>query len=176
MLRIDRDLDWNQCGPLNDPATTAQVRSNETKIEADAADVSRKNKQATFSGNVVVTKGDQMLEANRITYNNRNDTFQADGSIYYQSPGLLVSGSSAHMDMAEHKGRIKDVEYRLPKRHARGNATLAEVTGPDQSQFENINYTTCRPGNEDWVLEAGKLKIDQVQGGASESIWLLVLE
>jgi len=145
-------------------AMTAQVRSNETKIEADAADVSRENRQATFSGNVEVTKGSQLLEADRITYNNRNDTFQADGSIYYQSPGLLVSGSSAHMDMAKHKGRIKDVEYRLPERHARGSATLAEVLGPDQSRFENINYTTCRPGNDDWVLEAGKLEIDQETG------------
>ncbi len=138
--------------------------SNETKIEADAADVSRANKQATFSGHVVVTKGNQLLEADRITYNNRDDTIDATGSIYYQSPGLLVSGSSARMDMAVHKGKITDVEYRLPKRHARGSATLAEVIGPKQSHFENINYTTCRPGNDDWILEAGKLEINQETG------------
>ncbi len=164
VLRVDRDLDWNQCGPLNDPATTAQVHNDETKIEADAADVSRENKQAVFSGNVVVTKGDLLLEADRITYNNRDETIDANGNVYYQSPGLLVSGSSAQMDMAENKGSLKNIEYRLPKRHARGSATLAEIVGSEQSRFENISYTTCRPGSDDWILEAGELELDRATG------------
>ena len=109
MLRIDRDLNWNQCGPLNDPSAVARWREDETQITSDAADVSRRNKQAIFSGNVVVTKGRQLLEADRITYNNRDETIDANGNIYYQSPGLLVSGSSARMDMAENKGRINGV-------------------------------------------------------------------
>jgi len=66
--------------------------------------------------------------------------------------------------MSENKGSLKDVEYRLPKRHARGSASLAEIVGPEQSRFEDISYTTCRPGNDDWMLEAGKLEIDRETG------------
>ncbi|MCP3670211.1 MAG: LPS assembly protein LptD [Gammaproteobacteria bacterium] len=162
-LRIDRDLNWNQCGSLNSPAIV-QSYSNETQITSDAADVSRENKLAIFSGSVVVTKGDQLLEADRITYNSRNETMDADGSIYYQSPGLLISGSSAQMDMGENKGSLNDVEYRLPKRRARGSASLAEIVGSEQSRFKNISYTTCRPGSEDWMLEAEELEINQETG------------
>ncbi len=163
-LRIDRDLNWNQCGPLNDPAEHAPRHSGETQITADAADVSRENKRATFTGNVVVTKDDQLLEADRITYNNKEDTMDIDGSIYYQSPGLLVSGSSAKMDMGNSTGRIKNAQYRLPKRRARGSASQVDIEGRDKSSYKDINYTTCRPGNEDWVLEAGKLEIDKSTG------------
>ncbi len=162
--RIDRDLNWDQCGPMNDPAEHAPRYSGETQITADAADVSRENKQATFTGNVVVTKDDQLLEADRITYNNKEDTMEVDGSIYFQSPGLLVSGDSAKMDMGNNTGRIKNAEYRLPKRRARGSASQVDIEGRDKSSYENINYTTCRPGNEDWVLEAGKLEIDKSTG------------
>ena len=162
--RIDRNLNWNQCGPLNDPSENAPRYSGETQIAADAADVSRENKQATFSGNVVVTKNDQLLEADRITYNNQNDTMKIDGSIYYQSPGLLVSGDSADMDMGNSTGRIKNAQYRLPKRRARGSASQVKIEGRDKSSYENIKYTTCRPGNEDWVLEADKLEIDKSTG------------
>ncbi len=164
VLRIDRDLNWNQCGPLNDPAEISTKRVSDTTITADAADFSRENKQASFSGNVVVTKGDQLLEADRITYNDKEETIEADGAIYYQSPGLLVSGDSARMELAENKGHLKDVQYRLPKRRARGSASLVEIKDPDQSHYENIKYTTCRPGNEDWVLEAAKLDINKGTG------------
>ena len=163
-LRIDRDLDWRQCGPLKDPTETLGKGSDETQITSDSAEVSRENKEARFSGNVVVTKGDQLLEADRITYNNRDETIDADGSVFYQSPGLLVSGNSARMDMAENKGSLKDAEYRLPKRRGRGSASQAEIVGPNQSHYKNISYTTCRPGNDSWVLEAAELDINTEEG------------
>ena len=163
-LRIDRDLNWNQCGPLNDPSENAPRYIGETQITSDAADVSRENKQAIFSGNVEVVKGDQLLEADRITYNNNNDTIDINGSVYYQSPGLLVSGDSANMNMADNTGHIKNAQYRLPKRRARGNASEVNIKGRNQSSYKDIKYTTCRPGNDDWVLEAGKLEIDKETG------------
>ncbi len=163
-LRIDRDLDWNQCGPLNDPAANAPRYSGETQITADAADVSRENKQATFTGNVVVTKDDQLLEADRITYNNKADTMDIAGSIYFQSPGLLVSGDSAKMNMGNSTGQIENAQYRLPKRRARGSASLVNIEGRDKSSYKNIDYTTCRPGKDDWILEAGQLEIDKGTG------------
>jgi LPS-assembly protein len=163
-LRIDRDLNWNQCGPLNDPAENAPRYSGETQITSDAADVSRENKQAIFSGNVEVVKDDQLLEADHITYNNSNDTIDINGSVYYQSPGLLVSGDSANMNMADNTGHIENAQYRLPKRRARGSASEVDIKGRNQSSYKDIKYTTCRPGNEDWVLEAGKLEIDKETG------------
>lgn len=163
-MRIDRDLDWSQCGPLTDPAEKAGKGDNETQITSDSAEVSRENKEARFSGDVVVTKGEQLLEADSITYNNRDDTIDADGSVYYQAPGLLLSGDSVRMDMGKNTGSIKNAEYRLPKRRGRGNASLVEILGPDQSRYENISYSTCRPGQDDWILEAAELDIDQAEG------------
>ncbi len=163
-MRIDRDLNWDQCGPLNDPAENAPRYSGETQITSDAADVSRENKQAIFSGNVEVVKDDQLLEADHITYNNSNDTIDINGSVYYQSPGLLVSGDSANMNMADNTGHIKNAQYRLPKRRARGSASEVNIKGRNQSSYKDIKYTTCRPGNEDWVLEAGKLEINKETG------------
>ncbi len=163
-LRIDRDLDWDKCGPLNDPSENAPRYSDETQISADAADVSRENKQATFSGNVVVAKDDLLLEADQVTYNNKNDTIDINGSLYYQSPGLLVSGDSATMNMADNTGQINNAQYRLPNRRAQGRASKVKIQSRNQSSYDNITYSTCRPGQEDWVLEAGKLEIDQETG------------
>jgi LPS-assembly protein len=165
-LRIDRDLNWNQCLPLNDP--TRRVAEGETSqeinISADAADIRRDEHTAVFSGNVEVTWGDRLLEAHEIRYNQSDETLDASGDIYYQQPGLLISGGSAHLEMANDRGRLEDTQYRLPARRARGAAALAELLDYTRSRYEDISYSTCAPDDNGWELRANELEIDQESG------------
>ena len=52
----------------------------------------------------------------------------------------------------------------LTDSQARGSAKTALVEGKEVSHYEGITYTTCRPGNDDWRLEASKLTVDRRTG------------
>ena len=164
--RIDRDLNWSQCGPLQDPPLpqTEGTDPGETQISADSADITQDDRIVTFSGNVEANWEDQRLEADRVRIDKESQTLDAEGSIYYQRPGVLVTGETAHVDRANDKGRLEQAEYRLTDQHARGKADVAEVDGRDKVRFEEISYTTCPPGDSAWELHANELEVDRAEG------------
>jgi LPS-assembly protein len=164
--RIDRDLNWNQCGPLQDPAAavSAEEISDDIEISADSAELLREDQLALFSGNVEVNWGTRLLEANEIRYNESDETLDARGSIYYQQPGLLLSSESAHLELASESGRLERVQYRVPTRRVRGDADAAKILDQDRSQYENISYSTCAPNDDSWLVEAKELEIDRDSG------------
>ncbi len=162
--RIDRDLNWGQCSePLNDPGASAEF-VEQTEISADSADLSQDKDEAVFSGNAEVLWQRQRLEAAEVKYSRKNDSLDASGPVFYQQPGLLVSASSAHMELSKDQGRLDNTEYRLPKRRGRGSADVAHIEDRERSRFENISYTTCAPGNDDWALKASELELDRESG------------
>jgi LPS-assembly protein len=164
--RIDRDLNWNQCGPLQVPSNqvSSEEVSGDIEISADSANLLRNDQLATFSGNVEVTWDTQLLEADEIRYNQDNETLDARGNIFYQQPGLLLSGDSAHMELAADRGRMENTEYRVPARRVRGDADVAKILDQDRSEYENISYSTCSPEDNSWLVEAKELGIDRESG------------
>ena len=43
---------------------------------------------------------------------------------------------------------------------SRGNAERLLFQGPQKYRAEQVNYTTCGPGNDDWYIRARELDID----------------
>ncbi len=163
-LRIDRDLNWGQCGPLQYPAASTGDGTGNIQINADSADLLHEERTAVFSGNVEVNWNTQFLEADQIRYNQANDTLDAQGNIYYQTPGLLLSGDSAHMELTTDRGHMENTQYRLPARRVRGSAAEVEILDRDRSRYKDITYSTCAPGNNGWAVEANELEVDRASG------------
>ncbi len=162
--RIDRDLNWNQCsGPLNDPAASAPMVS-QTEISADGADLQQREDIAIFSGNAEVLWKRQRLEAAEVRYSRKDNTLDARGPIYYQTPGLLMSANSAHLELATDRGRLENTEYRLPQRRGRGSAAVTTIEDSDRTKLTDLNYTTCAPGDDGWQLKASELELDRASG------------
>ena len=88
----------------------------------------------------------------------------AQGDVLLVRPDIRVSGETARVDMATDRVEITKAEYRLVGSNARGTADVAHFRGKAVSDYENITYTTCRPGQDDWVLQADELQIDREEG------------
>ncbi len=166
--RLDHGLNWSRCGlPKQQPAAQFNVASagdERTYINADAAEISRSDETGLFSGNVEVISGNRLVSADEVRYNNKSDELDARGNVYYQDPTLRIEGTKARFNLAKDQGHMASVEYRLPGAMARGTASKAELLNKEQSRFEDIEYTTCRPGDNSWVLQARTLNTDQVSG------------
>jgi LPS-assembly protein len=135
-----------------------------THIDADDAQVDDTSGIATFRGNVMLSKGDQQIQANEVIYNSNTADVNASGNLDFQRPDLAFQGESAQLNLNTDTGQANEVRYQLPVSEARGTAQLINLLGDGKSSYQDISYTTCEPGTDDWVFTAEDLEIDQNSG------------
>lgn len=164
--RIDLGLNWDRCGAPSDRERSISQSTDDvmTYIEADDAQLFQREERIQFSGRVKVNQGAQLLEAGEVRYNTRDDRLDAGGNIYFEQQGLRITGSSARFHLGKDQGQVEDVTYRLTDRMARGTAARIEIKDRDNAHLEQVSYTTCQPGNSDWLLEANRLDLDRAAG------------
>ena len=154
---------WASCAVQMDNAqysqsltpSTNQVDSDETNIEADAAE-SPDSSQINFTGNVVITQKEQQLIADKVNYNKTSRIFDAQGNVTIADPNLILKGDSARYQADDKKGRIENASYQLPSRPAQGVASSMQFK-PGKISSEDITYSTCPVGDQDWVLSASSM-------------------
>ena len=166
---IDAGLAWTYCGPPpadapSDLRVEADKPDEVVEAEADSAEGRLGGEVVTLSGDVRVRQGTDVLRADRADYDRGRNVIDAQGNVLLARPDARVTGESAHLDMTTDRGEMSKVEYRLVGTNARGTADVARFRGSAVSDYENITYTTCRPGRDDWVLKAGELQIDRAEG------------
>src|SRR5438552_3407237 len=57
--------------------------------------------------------------------------------------------------------RSQMVRPRFTPTDSRGTAERLFFQGPEKYRAEQVNYTTCGPGNDDWYIRARELDIDK---------------
>lgn len=172
---IDAGLNWSVCGPLPAQskrpvaAFTAPPGDVLVELEADAAEGFAGEQVAVLQGDVHARWGEDTLRAGTVRYDQSQDLIDASGGVLFVRPDLRLAGDTAQIRLGEDKGEVTQADYRLVSVNARGSADVARFEGEALSEFKNITYTTCRPGNDDWVLSAGDLKVDRTEGVATAS-------
>jgi LPS-assembly protein len=112
-----------------------------------------------------VIQGSRYVGADRVTYDRGSSDLVARGNAIVGNPGMRLVADEAKMNLESDKGSLTNVEYRLfGKINARGTADRARLVQPELTQYENIVYTTCRPGQNAWSLDAEKMELDQSEG------------
>ncbi|MEO5343899.1 MAG: LPS assembly protein LptD [Gammaproteobacteria bacterium SHHR-1] len=168
-LRLDEGLDWQRCGPqagkLYAYALPPTLVAEQTLIDADAMEFHQERQLSLFAGDVSVTSGDSFLAADWASYDQRHDRLRLKGDLFYRDRDLRLSADAAEFFLNEDRGSISNIHaYRLPKAGARGAAAEAQFLDKDRRRFRQVSYTTCRPGNQDWELQAERVDLDEAEG------------
>jgi len=157
---------WKLCPPVPSALPAAATApGDETPINfyADTAE-SVEQQVFTLRGNAVVLYGQQRLDADNITYNLNDGKVDAQGNLHYSRPGLLVNGDHAQLYPDEKRGTLYTADYALPDRHGRGEAEVIQLLDAHHQQLDQATYTTCPPGNTDWVMSARQVDLDTEDG------------
>jgi len=166
---LDAGIDWGSCSrihgaprlslsPEGDGATDA------IEIVADGAVAQISPQQVAFSGNVQLIRGDLLMQADELALDRNAGVVDARGDVLLRHPDIRIAGSAARYQLETGQGQVEQASYRIIPMRARGDADHAELLGDGQSRFRNINYTTCQPGETDWLLTAEALELDQTEG------------
>jgi LPS-assembly protein len=129
------------------------------QVESDGASVTRAG-DAALLGNVRVRQGSRTLRAETATYEATTRRFKVEGDVEYEDPQLRVKGSTGTWNGAE-GGRFEGAEFELPARPARGSAESLGLTPQGDLELEDVVFTTCPAGNDDWFLKASSIEIDR---------------
>jgi len=166
---LHEGLDWEYCGlrpirlgPAVRPPSNAEAPLS---LSADTFDYDQERDLLWLRGDVRGAQGTRFVAADEVVYDHNTSDLKARGNIFLADPGARLIANEARMNLESDQGSLSDVYYRLTgKINARGNADQAELVAPTLTRYRNIVYSTCRPGQQAWSLDAAELELDQSEG------------
>lgn len=180
MLKVIPQDPWGNCrtalgGPVIYRAeeTRALRQQSPAYIESDFSEAFENDEVVVFSGNVDYKRADQILRSDRLTHDQFANTISAQGNVIYREEGMTFQSEKSFMWLDSDRGKLHNSKFIFETVPARGSSKLTTLDSKTLTRHHGITYTTCRPGNQDWELEAKKLTLDQTTGvGSANNVWV----
>jgi LPS-assembly protein len=147
-----------------------------TFVEGDRIQ-GRTDIETSVEGNAVLRRGDTVIRAQRLEYNQPKDLARATGDVRINKAGNVFEGPLLELQVDAFQGFFNEPRYRFLRNDAYGQADRIDFLDENRSVIRNATYTTCqrKPGPSwmpDWILRASSLTIDQEEetGEASGAV------
>ncbi|PKM10407.1 MAG: LPS-assembly protein LptD [Gammaproteobacteria bacterium HGW-Gammaproteobacteria-3] len=168
---------WANCttslGVPPDFVTNKDLReSSPLDIKADYSEIFD-NEVTGFFGNVDITRGDQNLSGEKVHYDTVSQTLDSQGNVYYHDDTVSLYSETMLLKLATDEARLRKASFISPSTPLRGSADVVYQDSKSLTRYTEAAFTSCRPGNQDWVLHASKLKLNKASGqGSATGAWL----
>ena len=117
--------------------------------------------EVTARGNAEIRRGDTVIFGDVLRFNRELGRAEGDGGVRLQDGVDRFFGPRMQYNTLDGTGFFEEPTFLLQRdTEAHGGAERVEFLGKDKFRFFNAHYTTCRPGQEDWVLTAKELELD----------------
>ena len=134
---------------------------------------SREKEVIEAYGHVEARHAGQNFFADYARYNRALNQLVAQGGVRLEQASVVVTGSFLQMQLNTRVGHLDHPVFYILTNHSRGEATKADFLGQERYRLEKVRYTTCPVGNDDWLLKAGTLNINQqTQLGTASNVLL----
>ncbi|NOU43807.1 MAG: LPS assembly protein LptD [Methyloglobulus sp.] len=131
------------------------------------------NEIGHYEGNVDMKRADQRASANSANYDSVSETLDLHGNVFYSEDELSIATDTATLKLANEEARLRDTLFISPTMPLRGKANTVYRDSKSLSRYKDVAYTSCQPGNQDWVVHASDLKMNKETGkGAAKNAWV----
>ncbi|MGY6276628.1 LPS assembly protein LptD [Methylomonas sp. MgM2] len=169
---------WQNCDSWAAEKPKFARVSNEARAAADTdvtADFSEvfDGEILNFSGNVDLTRADQHLTANKASYDTVADTLDAQNNVIYSESTLALAADTASLSLGKDQARLRQTQFITAEAPMRGTAEVMYRDSASLSRYHEATFTSCPPGNQDWVAHSSRVKINKESGkGSAKNAWL----
>jgi len=143
--------------PLADPDT---IQLEAGSIEAQLGAIPA----AVISGGVLLRRADKVAGADSARYDPVEKALHLEGAVRYEDPGTQIHSDSAEFGYVTGRIRFEGAEFSLGNSNARGAADALEINQNGLLTLDNVQYTTCPPGSEDWLMLGESIELDTKRG------------
>src|SRR5690606_3255862 len=130
--------------------------------------------EVSATGNAEIRSGDAVIVGEELRYNLELGRAAGEGGVRLHRGADRFFGERLRYNTFDDTGVFERPTFITGvERRARGSADRLEFLGERHYRFTNASYTTCRPGQDDWVLEASELDLDyNTEDGRAEGVRL----
>ncbi|MDQ6680872.1 MAG: LPS-assembly protein LptD, partial [Pseudomonadota bacterium] len=123
----------------------------------------RPDLETIAEGDVELRRGDVVVRADRLSYDQADDLAKALGNVRIYQGGNVFSGPEMQLKLQRFEGYFQSPTYYLGLTHAGGSADRIDFIDQQRAVATNATYTSCGvdgSGAPVWVLSAGQVKLD----------------
>jgi LPS-assembly protein len=144
-----------------------RVKAQHTQIQQDTL--------AEFSGKVEIESAGATIKANEAKVDRNTQSLNASGEVTYQDPQIKVSSESVYLNTSSNDLLIRDTEYQLASMNGRGKAQTIELSKQTGIELNEVSFSTCPEGHEDWRIQASSISLspNQSRGEVSHARFYL---
>ena len=157
----------------------SDIERNQSPIFIEGKSITaRPDMDMVIEGNARLRRSGLAVQADRIEYDQTQDTVKAQGQVRIVREGNRFEGPSLTLQADTFQGQFVSPTYELNKGGGHGQAQQIEFLDAHRTLIRQATYTTCtrRPGPSwlpDWVLKAASLTLDDEESTAqTESMQL----
>ncbi|MFK7886609.1 MAG: LPS-assembly protein LptD [Gammaproteobacteria bacterium] len=135
-------------------------KMGEVEISADKATL-RADDTSQFEGDVQITRDGGTIQADMARYDPKAEQFSVEGNVRYDDEAIDIDASDARFDSAQELGEFSDASFALKNGDGRGDAKRISVEGDRYLELDDVRYSACPAGENDWRLIANKIRVDR---------------
>jgi LPS-assembly protein len=125
----------------------------------------RPDLETVVQGNAMLRRGDMVIKADRLEYDQPTDLAKASGHVLINRAGNVYEGPLLELRVDAFEGFFNEPSYHFLRNEAHGQADRIDFLDEQRSVIHNATYTTCRrlPGPSwmpDWILKASTISLD----------------
>ncbi|WP_367154724.1 LPS assembly protein LptD [Methylomonas sp. HYX-M1] len=178
-LRGEFQVDpWLNCGNWSAKKNQATMQTSadrenaSTDVIADSSEVFD-GEILNFAGNVDLKRADQHLLADKASYDTVAQTLDAQGNIVYSENALAIASDTVSLSLNKDEARMRNAQFIVAEAPLRGSAQTMYRDSAALSRYNEATFTSCPPGNQDWIAHASRIKINRETGkGSAKNAWL----
>lgn len=138
----------------------APAQNASTTIEAERVE-SVSDVEISAQGKVELSRDGTKILTESLKYNREFGQLEAEGNVRLQRGPDRFSGPSLRYNVIDETGVFEQPTYLIRRQQtSRGSAERIEFLGKDRIKLDKATFTTCAPGNDDWVFKVEELELD----------------
>lgn len=125
----------------------------------------RPNLETVVEGNAMLRRGDMVIKANRLEYDQSTDQAKASGQVRINKAGNVFEGPLLELKLDTFEGFFNEPRFYFVKNDMNGEAARIDFIDEQRTLISHASLTTCRrlPGPDwlpDWILRATSIGMD----------------
>ncbi len=141
----------------------AQQQSGERASTVAVSDTLKGNPEEKIElrGKVDIKKDDVTLAAPEVDYNVLSDEAVARGGVVMLRGKDVLRAPELTINLTTNAGYAPFPEFFYNQHHGRGSAKSLLMSEARTQVLDQAVYTSCKPGQDDWLLKADTLTLDE---------------
>lgn len=153
---FDQSALFDESADADDETITFEAGSIEAMVGDDP--------RASMSGGVVLRRGQRLAGADTAEYDPSSLSILLNGNVRYRDPATEIKSNSAEFSYSTGRIVFAGAEFQLGRGGSRGAADLIDISREGTISLAGVDYTTCPPGSNDWLLQADDINLDTNSG------------